>query len=75
MTKADVEDLLKLPVEERLELAQLLWESAEPKDEAAFVSIPEWQRQILRERIEDLERNPHDEQPWDEVQAELWPDG
>jgi len=35
--------------------------------------LPDWQRQILDERLADLERNPSDEQTWEEVKAELWP--
>lgn len=69
----DVKELLKLPAEERLEIAQVLWESVEPEDEVHFVSIPEWQSKILKERLEDLESNPDDEQPWEEVRAEIWP--
>jgi len=73
MTMADVKKLLKLPAEERLEIAQVLWESVEPEDEVRFVSVPAWQRKILKERLEDLARNPDDEQPWEEVKAEIWP--
>lgn len=72
MTKA-VKDLLKLPVEERLAVAQLLWESIEPEDEARFLPIPEWQREILNDRLKDMETNPNDQQDWEEVKAELWP--
>ena len=36
-----VQEPLKLPVEERLEVAQLLWESVEPEDEARFLAIPD----------------------------------
>ena len=63
--------LLKLPPEERLEIAQVLWESVEPEDEVRFLSIPEWQGKILDERLEDLRSNPEDEQPWEEVKAEI----
>lgn len=73
MTRSDMNALLKLPPEERLEIAQVLWESVEPEDEVRFLSIPEWQRKILEERLEDLRRNPEDEQPWEEVKAEIWP--
>lgn len=71
MSKADVEKLLKLPPEERLEIAEVLWKSVEPDDEVQFLAIPDWQRQILAERLEDLDRNPADEQPWEEVKAEI----
>lgn len=73
MTRTDVEQLLNLPAEERLEIAQILWESVEPEDEVHYVAIPDWQRQVLKERLDDLERNPADEQPWEDVRAEIWP--
>jgi putative addiction module component (TIGR02574 family) len=73
MKRAEIRKLLELPATERMELAQLLWESVEPADEDRFLSIPDWQRRILDERLADIERNPGDEQPWDEVKAELWP--
>jgi putative addiction module component (TIGR02574 family) len=73
MTKEDVDKLLGLPAEERLEIAQVLWNSVEPEDEVRFLSIPDWQRRILHERQEDLDRNPADEQPWEEIKEELWP--
>jgi len=74
MTKADVRRLLDLPVEERFELAQLLWKSVEPEEEARFVQLPQWQRALLDARLADAETNPDDEQTWEEVKAELWPD-
>jgi len=75
MTKYDVDKLLKLPAEERLAIAQVLWNSVEPDDEARFLSLPDWQRRILQDRMADLDRNPDDEQPWDHVKEELWPRG
>ena len=74
MKKAEIEKLLELPIAERIELAQILWESVEPEDEARFLSIPDWQARILDERLSDLDRNPSDAQTWDEVKAELWPE-
>jgi putative addiction module component (TIGR02574 family) len=73
MKTAEIRKLLELPVDERMELAQILWESVEPEEEASFLSIPDWQRRILDERLADIERNPGDEQTWEEVKAELWP--
>jgi putative addiction module component (TIGR02574 family) len=75
MTKYEVDKLLKLPAEERLEIAQVLWNSVDPEDEARFLCLPDWQRRILQDRLADLERNPDDEQPWDQVKDELWPRG
>ena len=73
MTSEEVNKLLKLSPEERLEIAQVLWNSVEPEDEARYLSLPDWQRGILQERLADLDRNPDDEQPWDEIKEELWP--
>lgn len=52
----------------------MLWESLEPEEEVSFLAIPGWQSQILDERLADLEKHPDDEQTWDEVKAELWPE-
>ena len=74
MTRATLQKLLELPAAEKIELAQMLWESIEPEEEAGFLAIPGWQRQILDERLADLDQNPEDEETWEEVKAELWPD-
>jgi putative addiction module component (TIGR02574 family) len=73
MKSTEIRRLLELPASERMELAQILWESVEPGDEAHFLAIPDWQRSILAERSADLERNPADEETWEDVKAELWP--
>ncbi|MEO7417749.1 MAG: hypothetical protein ABI163_11855 [Thermoanaerobaculia bacterium] len=48
--------------------------STEPEEETPFLSISDWQRRILDERLADTERDPNDEQTWAEVKAELWPE-
>jgi putative addiction module component (TIGR02574 family) len=73
MKSAEIRKLLELPATERMELAQILWDSLEPDEEIRFLPVPDWQRQILDERLADLEANPGDEQSWEEVKAELWP--
>jgi len=40
MTKAAVAELLKLPPQERLEIAEILWKSVEPEEETRFLSSP-----------------------------------
>ena len=74
MRKAELQKLLDLPAAEKIELAQMLWESIEPDEEAGFLTIPGWQRHILNERLADLDQHPEDEQTWEEVKAELWPE-
>jgi putative addiction module component (TIGR02574 family) len=69
MTREDVKKLFKLPAEERLEIAQALWDSVDPEEEIRLLSLPDWQKSILRDRLADLDRNPEDEQPWDRALA------
>jgi putative addiction module component (TIGR02574 family) len=75
MTREDVKELFKLPAEERLEIAQALWDSVDLEEEVRLLSLPDRQRSILRDRLAEVDRNPEDEQPWDEVRRELWPRG
>jgi putative addiction module component (TIGR02574 family) len=72
MKSTEIRKLLELPVKERMELAQILWDSVEPSDEAHFLSIPDWQRSVLAERSAELEGDPANEEPWEDVKAELW---
>ena len=56
MTKADLTRLaLELPIEERLILAQTLWDSASPPED--FTLTPEL-RNLLDARLRDAEANP-----------------
>ena len=73
MTAAMVEELLKLSAEERMELAQTLWDSVDTGEGKGYLPIPSWQRQILDERLADVEANPGDEESWESVEAQLWP--
>ncbi len=58
-----------LPVDERIEYLQTLWDriSAEPED----VPVPDWHRQVIHERLEAHRRSPHDGRPWSEVRDAL----
>ncbi len=43
-------------------------------DVQGVVTNPVWQRKILDERLVDIDRHPEDEETWEEVKAQLWPD-
>ena len=71
MTKAEIrEQALKLPVEERLSLAERLWDSVEEDREA--LPLHDWQKRILDERLEDARKNPDDWLTWDEVEKRVF---
>lgn len=70
MTKTDLErEILRLPVEERIELAEAIWESVE--EAPSQPSLPEWQRQLLDERIAEDDESPDAGSPWDEVKRRI----
>ncbi|MFL6193456.1 MAG: addiction module protein [Thermoanaerobaculia bacterium] len=70
MTKSQLRrEALDLPVEDRLELAEALWESVEAA--APESSLPDWQRQILDERIAADDADPEGGSPWDDVKRRI----
>jgi len=70
MTKAQLRDeLLKLPYEQRLEIAEMLVTSEENPP------LHDWQKRALDAALEEYRDRPGDEQTWDQVRAEIWPDG
>jgi putative addiction module component (TIGR02574 family) len=58
MSDTDVAEILKLPVEERLRLVELIWESlaADPSG----VPLGEAHRAVIDERVAEHERDPDD---------------
>lgn len=59
----------ELPVEEQIEYVSFLWERIAAHPER--VPVPEWHQQVLEERLRDIEENPDDESPWEDVEARL----
>ena len=74
MTKAQLKtQALQLPEPERLALAEELWASIEnPNAYPESVEIPQWQRDLLDERLAESQEDPG--KPWEQVKAEVWPD-
>ena len=67
MTKTEVQEALqKLPVEEQLELAGEVYNTAVP--------LYDWQQKAIDEALIEHERNPEGARSWSEVRKELWPD-
>ena len=69
MTKTDLTRLaLELPIDERLDLAQTLWESASPPED--FEVTPEL-KELLDARLREAEANPEAGITWEEMKARL----
>jgi len=58
-----------LDVDQQIEYVQALWDRIAAKESA--VPVPEWHREILDERLADLEADPEASRPWDAVRADL----
>lgn len=69
MSQISVADILELPVQERIHLVEVIWESIAAVPHAIEVS-PEL-RTELEVRLADFERNPEAGYSWDQVKAHL----
>lgn len=69
MTRAEVDKLLELPLQERFELATALWGSVETEWDSLPVTDSE--RRLLDESLEAYYRDPDAGTPWPEAKAEL----
>ena len=69
MIQISVADILELPVQERIQLVEVIWESIAAFPNAIEVS-PELKTE-LEARLADFERNPEAGYSWDQVKARL----
>jgi len=69
MNEALLKELLELTPEERLQLAEDLWDSIAPED---LPPLTDAQKRELDRRIDEHQKNPGRASPWDEVRARLW---
>ncbi len=65
----DLAEILALPIEERIELVQSIWESVAAVPEA--VQLTPEQRAELDERIREYRENPDSGSPWPEVRDRI----
>jgi putative addiction module component (TIGR02574 family) len=68
MSDTDVAEILKLPVEERMRLVELIWESLVANPEA--LPLGDAHRAVIDERLVEHERNPDEVVTRDEVLSE-----
>ena len=68
MSDADVAEILKLPIEERIRLVELIWESIAANPSA--VPLSDAHRAAIDESLAEHERNPSDVLTRDQVLAQ-----
>ena len=64
-------DLLKLPVDDRVEIAIALWESLSEADRDSAFDLTDEQRAELDRRWQDHQRDPSSAVPWSQVRKKL----
>jgi putative addiction module component (TIGR02574 family) len=69
MTTVSVADILGLPIQERIRLVEMIWESIAAVPDAIEVS-PELEKE-LQERLIAFQRDPEAGYSWDEVKTQL----
>ena len=67
--KVDLDEVLRLPVAERLRLVEAIWESI--TTEPAGMPLTDAQRAELDRRLAEHEANPDDVVSWEEVKASI----
>ena len=65
----DLAEVLALPIEERIQLAQSIWDSVAAVPEA--VQLTEEQRVELEIRLKEYRDNPKAGSPWPEVRERI----
>jgi len=68
--KPEFQNLEKLPVAERIQLVEDLWDSIAQSQEQEL-PVPEWQKAELRRRRQEYLKNPESAKPWSEVKRSI----
>ena len=66
----EFQNLEKLPLAERIQLVEDLWDSIARSQEQEL-PVPEWQKAELRRRRQEYLKNPDSAKPWSEVKRSI----
>lgn len=69
MKKISASDIAEMPIEERIQLVEDIWDSIAELPEA--VSVPEWHKEELEKRLDSYHATPTEHTPWSEVREKL----
>jgi putative addiction module component (TIGR02574 family) len=69
MKRISVAEILELPVQERIRLVELIWESVAAVPEA--VEITPAMKAELEKRLQEFEANPEAGYSWEQVKSHL----
>ena len=66
-----LEEVQHLPIQERIELAEAIWDTVAEDADSAVLPVPAAHRAELDRRLADLEANPDAGRSWEEVRDRL----
>jgi len=69
MKAISASDIAEMPVQQRIQLVEDIWDSIAEIPEA--VEIPAWHKQELEKRLEAYHANPNEGSPWSEVKKRI----
>ena len=69
MKEISASDIAEMPVQQRIQLVEDIWDSIAEMPEA--VVIPAWHKYELEKRLEAYHANPNEGAPWSEVKKRL----
>jgi putative addiction module component (TIGR02574 family) len=69
MSKFSAADVLQLPVQERLQLVEDIWNSI--ADSPETLELSDADKRLIDERLESRDRNPNAGSSWEEVYARI----
>lgn len=69
MKKLSASDIAQMPVDERIQLVEDIWDSIAELPEA--VKVPDWHKDELDRRLDAYHANPSEGAPWSEVRTHL----
>ena len=69
MSPTQLEEILSLSVEERIQLVEAVWDSIAQHTES--LPVTEAQRKELDRRLDDHQRDPQAARPWSQVRDSL----
>jgi putative addiction module component (TIGR02574 family) len=71
MRSITLEEVLRLPVPERIRVVEAIWDSIAETPDA--VELTDEQRAELDRRLEALENDPDSGSSWSDVRERVWP--
>jgi len=72
MKPLTLDEVLQLPIPERIRIVEAIWDSIAANPEA--VELSDEQRAELDRRLEELDKDPDGGSSWAEVRGRIWPE-